>query len=445
MDRRKGTPGIETRHRKRCQKPRDDGKCCGASFQAQVFDQHTGKPIKRSFPTRTAARLWRDDARKALRDGDRGALAARRDGKTVHEALTALVAAMKTGEALDRSGRRYKPSTIRTYKGHADRVLTPKLGHLRLHEVRRSDVQRVVDQLAAAGMTGSTTRNVIDPLRVVYRRALEDEEVTSNPTDHIRHPARNTKLQRVANPERVTALLDALPDPERAVWAMAFYGGERVGELRALRVCDVDFDQRVIRVRAGWDDVEGDQDPKTAAGVRTIPLVGRLRAELARHILATRRTGTDLLFGRTATDAFVRSTLRSRALRAWGWKTIPNPKPNGPKTVLAKAREDALDPLTPREARHCCASYLAAAGLTPKEVQTAMGHASITTTMNIYAQAVPGWEERAAAKLDAYFGDNEDPIPVANVPVPRDSRATVDTQLRAVPSGSPAVRSRATP
>jgi len=41
--------------------------------------------------------------------------------------------------------------------------------------------------------------------------------------------------------------------------------------------------------------------------------------------------------------------------------------------------------LTPHEARLACASYLAAAGLTPKEVQAAMGHADIRTTLNIYA------------------------------------------------------------
>jgi hypothetical protein len=73
---------------------------------------------------------------------------------------------------------------------------------------------------------------------------------------------------------------------------------------------------------------------------------------------------------------------------------------------------------------------LAAAGLTPKEAQTAMGHADIRTTLNIYAKAVPGWEDGATAKLDAFLGG----------PV-RDSRATVETPGHAVPSGSPAARS----
>ena len=32
-----------------------------------------------------------------------------------------------------------------------------------------------------------------------------------------------------------------------------------------------------------------------------------------------------------------------------------------------------------------------------------MGHANITTTLDVYAKAVPGWEQGAAAKLDAYL------------------------------------------
>jgi integrase len=100
------------------------------------------------------------------------------------------------------------------------------------------------------------------------------------------------------------------------VWSTAFYAGLRMGELRALRWRHVDFDAGRIRVRAGWDGYEGEHDTKTAAGVRTVPLVGRLRSELARHRLTSGRGPDDLCFGETASRAPVRSTVRARALRA---------------------------------------------------------------------------------------------------------------------------------
>ena len=96
------------------------------------------------------------------------------------------------------------------------------------------------------------------------------------------------------------------------------YAGLRISEARALRWTAIDFEAGVIRVARGWDDHEGEQDPKSDAGVRAVPVIGRVRAELARHKLATGRDGNDLVFGRTAVDAFVRSTVHAQTLVAWG-------------------------------------------------------------------------------------------------------------------------------
>jgi integrase len=377
----KPTPGIDTRHRKACPGPRADGKCCTPTFQAYVYDKRNDRLIRHTEPTITGAKQWRRDAIHALEHGDAATLNPSK--RTVAAALEALVAGMEDGSVLDRSGRCYRPATVRSYRQASETYIAPSLGHLRLGEVQRGDVQRMVDKLHAKGMSGSTIRNKLDPLRVVYRRALQDDEVTRNPTEKLRLPAMDTKSRSVGNPERVGELLAALPDELRAVWTVAFYAGLRIGELRALRWSAVDFEAGVIRVLAGWDDQAGEQETKTEAGTRSVPLVGRVRAELLRHQLATGRRGDDLVFGRSASEAFVRSTLRTHTLKAWD------------------AAE--LAPLTPHEARHCAASYFAAAGLTPKEAQTAMGHADIRTTLNIYAKAVPGWESGAAAKLDAFL------------------------------------------
>jgi|SRR4051794_5272615 integrase len=383
-DRSASSQGIETRHERKC-RSHDGGKCnCTPTYRAFVFDKRANRKIRRTFPSKTAAKLWRQDALVALRRGEIAAVAP--TSRTVRDALNALVAGMRDGTVLDRSGRRYRPATIRGYETAIRRYLAPSeaIGDFKLAELRRRDVQtRVVDKLAAKGFSGSTIRNKLDPLRVVYRRAIQDDEVTQTPCDNLRLPGLDHKPRAIGDPSRVGDLLEALPEALRAVWTVAFYCGLRVSELRALRWSAVDFNAGVIRVVAGWDDAEGEQDPKTFAGIRTVPLIGRVRAELARHKLATGRDGDDLCFGRTATEAFVRSTLRAHTLGAW--------------------KSAKLAPLTPHEARHTCASYFAAAGLTPKDAQTAMGHADIRTTLNLYAKAVPGWENAAASKLDAYL------------------------------------------
>ena len=386
--------GIYIRHSRVCKTPREDGKCCEASFRATVFDKESGKLIRRTFKTRTEAKRWRQDALVSVRTGRVSAVVP--GGRTVETALEELVAGMADGTILDRSGRPYRPATIRSYESDCRRYLIPALGTIRLGELRRKDVQRLVDRLRAGdpgaqrkGLAGSTIRNILDPLRVVCRRALEDDEVQTNATERLRLPALSSKPRQIASRDRAATLLDALPASDQALWTTLFYAGLRIGEARALRWEHVDFERALIRVEAAWDDVEGEQGTKTAAGVRTVPLTGRVRAALAAHKLATGRQEKELCFGRTGRDAFVRSTVRSHALAAW--------------------RAAGLEPLSPHEARHTCASYLAAAGVPIKDVQTALGHADVRTTLNIYAKAVPGWELEAAARLDAYLEDSPQP------------------------------------
>lgn len=379
-------PGIDVRHRQHCPGPRHDARgrwqCCSPGYQAQYFDKRAGKPFRKTFDSLSTAKQWRSDAIKALESGE----VVRTTSRTVGQALDELVTGMGSGAILDRSGRRYKPATVRSYEQAARTYLKP-LAKLKLSEVRRADVQRIVGKMTAAGLSGSTVRNKLDPLRVVYRRALNAEEVNRNPTERLELPANDAKQRKPASLDRSEALLAALPDSERSAWAVAIYAGLRAGELRALRWTDIDFAAGVIRVERGWDDQEGEQDTKTAAGKRTVPLAGKVRSELERHQRDTGRSGTDLVFGRTASEAFTRSTMRARAIKAW--------------------TAAGLEPLTPHEGRHSAGSYMAKAGMDLIEARDALGHADTRTTANIYQHALPGWHEQAAAKLDAFYGGEQ--------------------------------------
>jgi integrase len=123
---------------------------------------------------------------------------------------------------------------------------------------------------------------------------------------------------------------------------------------------------------------------------------------LVAHKGATRRGGGDLVFGRTAVDPFVPSTVRSRALRAWGWKETRNPDPEGPKVIWVPARPNALVPIAPHEGRHSAASYLIEAGLNDLELTATIGHSDSRTTKRIYGHLFPDSSATIAAKLDAY-------------------------------------------
>jgi integrase len=291
---------------------------------------------------------------------------------------------MRSGAILNRSGERYKPSTVRSYEQDFGNWIIPKLGSARMASLRRVDVQDFVEHLRRQGLSASSVHNKLDPLRVLTRRALDRGELLVDPFQRLSLPAvRNTRT-RVEAPARALELIEALPVDQRAYWALAFFAGLRRGELRALRCEDVDFDGERIVVCRGWDDQEGEIPPKSFAGARVVPMSrDPLRAILRAHKLATGRNGSDLFLGRAATLPFVPSTARSRARAAW--------------------EEAKLEPITAHEARHCAASYFIACGWDWKKVAEYVGHSDVRTTFNRYGKLVPGDEEAAVVQLDAYL------------------------------------------
>ena len=75
-------------------------------------------------------------------------------------------------------------------------------------------------------------------------------------------------------------MIAAVPERDRPIWATAMYGGLRRGELRALRVEDIDLEQGLIRVERGWDPYEGEIKLKSNAGRRKVPISAVLRTLL---------------------------------------------------------------------------------------------------------------------------------------------------------------------
>jgi integrase len=371
--------GIEVRHGKACAS-REGRRCnCRPTYQASAWSARDEKRLRKTFPTLAAARAWRAEAQAAIHRGKLRAPTA----VTLAESAQDLIDGMRSGKVRTKSGDLYKPSAIRGYERSLRDRLLPELGGKRLGDLQRRDVQHLADELLGEGLDPSTVRNVLMPLRVIYRRAIEDGDLAVNPTSHLRLPAVKGRRERIASPEEAQRLVAALPERDRAVWATALYAGLRRGELMALRWDDVDLAQGVIHVERSYDEkARVEIEPKSRAGRRTVPIVGALRDELLVHKTREARD-SGLVFGSSDEKPFVTSNLWRRAQVAW--------------------RRTGLNPIGLHEARHTFASMLIAAGVNAKAITTYMGHASIQTTYDLYGKLMPGSEAEAAALVDAYL------------------------------------------
>ena len=157
----------------------------------------------------------------------------------------------------------------------------------------------MIDELCEAGRSGSKVRNIVMPLQAIYRYELK-RGLAVNPTTGLSLPPPGAERERAATPAEAAELLEALTE-DRALWATGFYAGLRRGEIRALRVSDINFADgcTVITVTHGWDDLEGEILTKNRKP-RKAPIGANLRDLLIAHKLATGRDGDDFLFGSTA-------------------------------------------------------------------------------------------------------------------------------------------------
>ena len=126
------------------------------------------KPRRRSAAAPCAARATRRSPRQAA----------------------ALVAGIKDGSIRNRSGDPYKPSVIRDYERSLRLYIRPELGAKKLSGLyagRRAGLRR--SPARHRQLDPSSVKNILMPLRVIYRRAFARSEVAINPTTGLELPA----------------------------------------------------------------------------------------------------------------------------------------------------------------------------------------------------------------------------------------------------------------
>jgi integrase len=391
--------GIVRKHTARCASKAGQACDCSGGYLVQLWDRRAGRPLRKVLPTIPEAKAWRVEALHALGRGE----VRQPTKRTVAEAGRELIAGMKSGDVMQKGGDEYKPSTIRGYERDLQERIGPELGRLKLTDVKRSDVQRLANRLAKQGLSPSSVANMLDPLRAIYRIAMRDEIVGVNPTSGLELRAQKGRRERIAPPEEAAGLLAALPVEQRGVWGAALYAGLRRGELRALRVSDVDLDVGIIRVRRTWDEIEGLQEGgKSAAAVRDVPIFAPLAVILADHLLATDRFGEDLIFGLTAQKPFAPTSVRRMARAAWGWKWQPasKGKPAGWVPSGGPLDPPPLTPIALHESRHTAVSVAQAAGADRASLLSWFGHASVAMTDH-YGHSYADRRERSIAAVNA--------------------------------------------
>ena len=253
-------------------------------------------------------------------------------------------------------------------------------GDKAMRQIRRSDVEVWIKSMDAAGLAPGTIKTRYVNVRSVFRAAVRDRVIGTDPTDTVRLPRRRRAdaAMSIPTPEDVGLLMTFAEDGFRTFIALYAFAGLRLGEAAAVQLGDVEFvgasltvTRQVQRVNGGAIDV---RTPKYGSE-RVVHLADGLVDLLTQHVADFGTIGDkQWLFTREGDEPPHQNTVG-----CWWRKTL---------------RTAGLSGIRLHDLRHFHASGLIAAGCDVVTVQRSLGHAKATTTLNTYAHLWPTAENR---------------------------------------------------
>jgi integrase len=298
------------------------------------------------------------------------------------------------------------PKSHERYAEIVENFLIPTLGNLPLVKLAPSHIQEAYNAWATGGrrdgklggLSARTRRHIHRILRSALTRAVEQQLLARNPADAFRK--RLPKVERremvTLSAEQSARLMEAIMHT-RIYWPvlLALSTGMRRGEVFAVRWKNVDLSGASVRVMESLEQTKVGirfKAPKTDRGrAITLPLFAvnelkRLKRQQAEELLmlGIRQTGETLVCARADGKPLQPQSLTHQFTR-----------------LISRVKD--IPRVRFHDLRHSHATQLLLAGVHPKVAQERLGHATITTTLDLYSHVTKTMQTEAAEKLDALF------------------------------------------
>jgi integrase len=273
---------------------------------------------------------------------------------------------------------------LTVYKGHIkNHILAPDhgIGSRKLSQLTARSVGDFRDRLRDAGVTVPTTRKILATLHSALAYAITQDWVATNAAHGTKVIGpRSEGSQKIVPPskESMRMVIDAADEDLRLMLIFAASTAARAGEQWAARWQNLNFETSELHICRRVDAYGQEGDPKSAAGVRTVPLSTQLVSALKAWKLKSKFSKPeDLIFpnqrgGHIGHDNLVKRRFlplfNTLAVKRFNWHGL----------------------------RHFAISTWIEAGLAPKTVQTFAGHASLQITMDRYGHLFPSDDHRKA-------------------------------------------------
>ena len=290
----------------------------------------------------------------------------------------------------DIATHKLRGTTLDTHERIIRNHIHPTIGFLRLKDLSPAHLQNLYSDKLKSGLSKRTVRYIHTIMHQSLDQATRWGLVARNVADATETPAPDRKPVKPLTMEQIGRLLEVLKLDRLFPLYVIYIGcGLRRGEALALTLDSVDFDKSLLHIRKTLVRMKGKglvlTEPKTDRSRRTVAMPEFVKLVLQKH-----------LEKRDIESKFVFCT--------------SNGTPFSPRNIVRHFKstlKKAGLPETTRihDLRHTFVSYLLSQNTPPRDVQEIVGHASFSTTVDIYGHLMPGAKRDAAKKMDGFFGD----------------------------------------
>lgn len=276
-----------------------------------------------------------------------------------------------------------KPSTYKTYCGYLENLLVPFFGELNINEISPILIKEFIKQMQDKGRQNSTINKYVKFMSAIYNFMIDNDAITRNPIARIKSlkEIKNDKI-RALSTEEVQALLTKTkaiyPDFYPLLFT-ALFTGMRRGEILALTWDSINWVRGRITVDKNY--VNGRLGTPKSSKTRYVDMSDELARVLKEWRLACPHSELNLVFPNNEGKYQSADNMIKR-------RFIPS---------LNRA---GIDLIRFHDLRHTYASLLLANGAPMKYVQTQLGHASITMTMDLYTHLLPEINDKCVNLLN---------------------------------------------
>lgn len=263
---------------------------------------------------------------------------------------------------------------------------------------------RAGKSLSGKPLSGTTLHSVHSMLILALREPMKKGLVHADLFEGAIAPKRDTKEKRtLSTPAASSFMMNLDPnDPSAMAVLLCVAMGMRRSESLGTMWTDVEYG--VLHLRHGIEEDGTLKNPKTAAGIRSLPIPRIIMEALEIRRNAQRKLAILMVHGLSHTGPIDHDKVEAMLQEQFPFVCSDKPTPKRPHSLSVwwtRHRRDYGITITLHELRHTFLTMLARAKVHPKVMQELAGHASAQITMEIYTHVDIEEKAKAIQTLDA--------------------------------------------